>query len=611
MKKFLRSLTAMAACAAMVAACGDSDDPTPPGPGPDPEGQKANTWMFDDGDEVEMGSVLAMEVDGNVFVFFSAEKGLTEAVDFGNAADMTQIVFPASLIGGEADWTTLEEDDVTQFLSMLPEFNEQWGFSINGYDKTVSEGKLAVSMADDVLSVKCDFVVEATGLKFSAYVQAPFGQNEGPGPEPEGSYYEYAGKTVELNSAYAYAVDYDGEMVYGISLTPTVGVSGDEIFGEEHQFAFMVDATSMYAETILDMETGISTFDVCNLPEGCMFNVTVVNNDMYISVPDESVTEGKVAMNFTNGTDGGYVLNLSGDIAFSDGNTLKFSCSSPLVMNQEDEPNGFLEYSVESRGINESASFLSGFYHQSTWDDSSIYTFSVSQAPSYLALGGNAFVEIYVGSEDLLNGEAFDVATTNLPFSFKIEYLDRENQTLVPVTVDNDHRAGASGYITFTPNYDTGLYDVSFNLFLNNGDITVSGNYAGEMSQRNIVYSNANEGPVAVLRSATLDLSSDPCVLYLSSSRGVEAGPNQYDIKCEVSAAEWKYDFLLSFSGSDSAITWDDVRYDKDSTTDKVIGGNWKVSTPVAAGSSYVAECQTTLFGMGNAYYYGEINIIK
>ncbi|MDE6778873.1 MAG: hypothetical protein K2J51_05350, partial [Alistipes sp.] len=103
----------------------------------------------------------------------------------------------------------------------------------------------------------------------------------------------------------------------------------------------------------------------------------------------------------------------------------------------------------------------------------------------------------------------------------------------------------------------------------------------------------------------------DPCGLYMSSTRGSEAVTDQYDIKCEVSRSEWKYDYLLSFSGSDAAITWDDVRYDSASTTSTVIGGNWKVSTPAAFGSSFVAECQTTLFGMGNAYYYGEVNIIQ
>ncbi|MDE6858350.1 MAG: hypothetical protein K2J33_06425, partial [Alistipes sp.] len=397
-----------------------------------------------------------------------------------------------------------------------------------------------------------------------------------------------------------------------IYLTPTVGVSGDEIFGEEHQLAFMVDATSMYHDNVLDAETGISTFDVTNLPEGCMLNLTLVNTDtdMYVSVPDDSVTEGKIAVNFTNGAGGTFVLNVSGEVAFTDGNTLKFKGSSPLAIDQSANY-GYLEYSVESRGINESADFLSGFYHQSTWDDSMTFTFSASQAPHYLALGGNAFVEIYVGSEELLNGEAFDIANTNLPFSFKIEYLDRENQTLVPVVIDNNNRAGATGYITFIQNYDTGLYDVSFNMFLNNGDITVSGYYSGELNPRNVIYSNANEGPIAYVRSATLDLSGDPCVLYLSSTRGSEAGPDQYDIKCEVSRSEWKYDYLLSFSGSDAAITWDDVRYDSASTTSTVIGGNWKVSTPAPFGSSFVAECQTTLFGMGCAYYYGEVNIIQ
>ncbi|MDE5800558.1 MAG: hypothetical protein K2H74_06000, partial [Paramuribaculum sp.] len=247
-----------------------------------------------------------------------------------------------------------------------------------------------------------------------------------------------------------------------------------------------------------------------------------------------------------------------------------------------------IEYTVESRDIAESNTFRSAFYYKNSWNDGWTFTFSVSGIGTYQQLGSNAYIEIYAGAEQLLNGEAFNVATTPYPFSFKIEYLDRQNGTTVPVTIDNSNRKGAAGYITLTKN-DQGLYDAHFNVTLNSGDITVSGYYVGEMQPRNTIYNNA-DGVVAPLRSATLDLSSNPRILYLSTKPGT-AGPDQYDIKGEVPAEEWRYGKFMAFSGQGSAITWiDGVTYSKQATPG--IGGNWRVMQPTALpGNIYVAEC--------------------
>lgn len=605
MKKFLRSLVAMTACAAMVAACNDTSDPTPK---PVDEEQK-NYYAFDGGEQVEVNSVIADEADGIVYLFFSAQSGLATVSDIYNADDCTEVVFPASAIGGEIDLAKLTEEDVTYIISMLPQFGEQYGFSVDGYDETISEGKLTPSLKDNTLTVKCEFTT-LTGIGFVAQVSCPFGGQDTPGPS--GNYYEYAGKTVELNSIYAFGVEEDGETYFGFYAAPAKGMDFEEIMMSEHMLGFMVDATSMYDDAIMDMETGVATFDVTNLPEGCELQMMLVNSgeDLMVGVPDDSVSEGTITVYFTEDA-GGYVFNFAGNIVLKDGNVLKMSCVAPLVMDSGEETLGELEYVVDSRGIAESGNFRSAFYHQSTWDEGMTFTYSVSEVHHYNDLGNNAFVEIYVGSDELLNGESFNVATTNLPFSFKIEYLDRENGTTVPVVIDNDNRAGASGYITFTQNYDTGLYNAYFNLFLNDGDITVNGYFKGEMQPRNTVYAK-NEGTVAMLRSATLDTTGNPCVLYLSSKRGT-AGPDQYDIKCEVPAGEWRYDYFMAFGGNSSAITWiDGVRYDKSSSsTTPVYGGNWRVTAPEAVNGIYVAECRTTLFGMGQAHYYGEINVIQ
>lgn len=270
-----------------------------------------------------------------------------------------------------------------------------------------------------------------------------------------------------------------------------------------------------------------------------------------------------------------------------------------------------IEYTVQSREISESNIFRSAFYYKNDWNDGWTFTLSVSGIGSYLELGGNAYVEIYVGAEQLLNGEAFNVATTPYPFSFKIEYLDRQNAATVPVTIDNSNRKGASGYITLTKN-PQGLYDIHFNVSLNSGDINVGGYYIGDMQPRNTIYTSS-DGVISTLRSATLDLSGNNRILYLSTKPGT-AGPDQYDIKGEVPAEEWRYGKFMAFSGQGSAITWiDGVCYSKDTTPG--IGGNWRVMQPTALpGGTYVSECTAMLFGGTGtfyAYYYGEIKVIK
>lgn len=271
-----------------------------------------------------------------------------------------------------------------------------------------------------------------------------------------------------------------------------------------------------------------------------------------------------------------------------------------------------IEYEVKSREIYEDAVFRSGFYYKNTWNDGWAFTYSVSSLSSYTQLGSNAYVEIYVDSTELLNGKPFNVADTEYPFSFKFEYLDRAIGNTVPVTISNENRDGASGFITLTRNKD-GLYNASFDLSLNDGDIIVKGYYADALQPRNTVF-EGGKGDVAVLQSATLDISLTPCVLYLSSKPG-EAGPEQFDIMCEVSKDEWRFGKFMAFSGQGSSITWlDGFRYSKYTTNTGIIGGNWRVMEPVSiSDDKYVAECLALLFGSSNryAYYYGEIKLIR
>lgn len=273
-----------------------------------------------------------------------------------------------------------------------------------------------------------------------------------------------------------------------------------------------------------------------------------------------------------------------------------------------------IEYTVKSQDISQSNTFRTAFYYKNDWNEGWTFTLSVAGINNYLQLGTNAYVEIYVGSEQLLNGEAFNIATTQYPFSFMIEYLDINNATTVPVTIDNNNRKGASGYITLKKN-GKGQYDVHFNVSLNSGDIEVSGYYIGDMMPRNMITTTA-EGNIAPILSASVDVSSNPCTLYMSTKPGT-AGPNQYDIMCEVPANEWKYGKFMAFSGQGSSVTWlDGIRYNSTTAdTTPIFGGNWRVSQPTPLpGGKYVSECVAMLYGSSGsyyAYYYGYINLIK
>lgn len=469
MKKFLYSFIVLAIFATILPACNEEDTPQPEVPenpenpdtpdDPVEEGQKANTCVFNEGEEINVGSLLIFEASGKVTAYFSAKEGLTGVPEFNDAEDCTEITFPVSAIDSEIDLTKLSDDDAsTHIISRLPEFGAKYTFTIDNKNEVISTGKLSSLLDNEELTIKCEFTTAETDIKCSIYLRGKF--NKAEDTEPTGSEFEYM---------------------------------------------------------------------------------------------------------------------------------------------------------IRSKGISESGSFKKGFYHKNTWDDGWTFTYSVGDAANYTSLGNSSLMEIHVGAEELLNGEPFNVAETEYPFSFKIDYVDRSIGTTVPVTIDNDNRDDASGTITLKRN-NQGLYDAYFNIEINGGDIIVKGYYADALQQRNTIYTN-DDGNVSTLRAATIDISADPCVLYLSTQNGTP-GPELYDIKCEVPAAEWRFGKFMAFSGQKSNVTWiDGICYDKDSSKKTpVAGGNWRVMDPWEfTEGRYVAECQVMLFGSkgGAAYYYGEINFIN
>lgn len=450
----------MMSCALFFTAC-DNDstsghEPDPVDPDPVEEERKANTWTFNDGEEVEAGSVLIYESSGQVTALVSTVRNLTTVMDFENTADYTEITFPFSSIGEEINLTTLDaEEGSVYFYSLLPEFGVKSGLLIDGGEATISEGSLTSAIENDEMTIHCHFTTVATDITFDMYLKC-----------------------------------------------------------------------------------------------------TLMRED-----PD-----GLKGSHYT--------------------------------------------YEIKSRGLSGSADFSSGFYlHDAGWT----FSYSVSGIKSYIQIGNNNYVEIYLGADELMDGKAFNVAETDYPFSFKFVCIDRSTGEELTMTADNNNRKDAAGTITLKRNI-RGLYDAQFDLSLEAGDVTVSGYYADALEPRNMVYTGG-VGNVAELRAATLDISADPCVLYLSSQDG-QAGPDRYDMKCEVPAKEWRYNYFMAFSGQNSSVTWTDgFCYNKESIKDtSYFGGNWKVSNPVALPEGgYAAECTAMLFGSvtNYAYYYGKINIIR
>lgn len=273
----------------------------------------------------------------------------------------------------------------------------------------------------------------------------------------------------------------------------------------------------------------------------------------------------------------------------------------------------FYEYSVKSKEISKSGTFEGGIFYKNFWDEGMTFNYSVSEIVCMQQLGNSMNIELYVGDKQLYNGQEFDVAKTDLPFSFKFQYVDLSIGNTVDVVIDNEHREGASGTIAVIPNAKGG-YDAVFNVSMESGDVTVEGYYAGELYPRNIIYQK-EEGIIGEIKSATLDLSGNTCILYLSTNEG-EAGPDNFEIKGEVPSKEWTYNMYMAFSGQGSKITWlDGVTYNRNTAdTSAYFGGNWRVTTPFEVeGDKQVAECMVTLFGsnMCYAYYLGAIKIIK
>lgn len=271
------------------------------------------------------------------------------------------------------------------------------------------------------------------------------------------------------------------------------------------------------------------------------------------------------------------------------------------------------EYSVKSKDISKSGVFGGGFYYKNFWDEGITLNYSVSEVKYFQQIGNSMNIEIYAGAKELYDGQEFNVAETDYPFSFKFQYVDVSIGNTVDVIIDNENREGATGTITLKRNAQ-GSYDAIFDLSLESGDVTVKGYYAGELQERNKIYTTS-EGTIATVKSATLDLTGDTYVLYFSTKEG-EAGPDNYDIKGEVSAEEWQYGMYMAFSGWGSSVTWiDGITYNKaSSATTSIFGGNWRVMPPITVeGDKKVAECSVTLFGdeIRNAYYLGGITIIE
>ncbi|MDE5785772.1 MAG: hypothetical protein K2H98_04490 [Duncaniella sp.] len=283
-----------------------------------------------------------------------------------------------------------------------------------------------------------------------------------------------------------------------------------------------------------------------------------------------------------------------------------------LVREDPDALKGsYYEYAVKSRDISGTDDFGKGFYLRY---DGWTFTYSASSSIcSYIQVGNNNYVEIHVNADELMDGKPFNVAETEYPFSFTFVCIDRKTGETITSVIDNNNRAGASGTITIKPTV-FGLYDAQFDLSFESGDVTVKGYYAAELQPRNMVYTGG-VGNLAELRSATLDISGDPCVLYLSSQDG-QAGPDRYDMKCSVPANEWRFNYFMAFGGQNSSVTWTDgIVYNKETIEGtSVFGGNWKVLPPAELpGGEYATECTAMLFGssVSYAYYYGTVNIIK
>ncbi|MDE6648298.1 MAG: hypothetical protein K2K45_00010 [Muribaculaceae bacterium] len=271
------------------------------------------------------------------------------------------------------------------------------------------------------------------------------------------------------------------------------------------------------------------------------------------------------------------------------------------------------EYVVKDLDLNKSGSFSSGFFFKNTWDEGCTFNFSVSELNHYMQLGNSMNIELYLGSKELYSGKEFNVAETELPFSFKFQYVNASLGNTVDAVISNNSREGAEGTISVIPNA-RGSYDVVFDVTLNSGNESVKGYYAGEYKPRNTIYSST-EGTTGTVKGATLDLTGDTCVLYLTTKDG-EAGPDNYDVKGEVPVEEWIYGKFMSFSGQGSTVEWSDGVVCNSASVSETgfFGGNWRVMEPVTtpAGST-VAECSSMLFGnsVRYLYYYGEIKIIE
>ncbi|MDE6483891.1 MAG: hypothetical protein K2L14_00650 [Duncaniella sp.] len=428
-----------------------------------------------------------------------------------------------------------------------------------------------------------------------------------PDPEPLPVEEEQNVDTWKFNSGEE--VKIASAMIYEESGRVTVLFSGEKDLVTVQDFEEAADVTEIcFPSSAIGTEIDLAalgandeeTYVKSRLPEFGMNDGLIVDGSASV------ISEGTLSSSLENG-------ELSVKCRFTTlEKEIKFSVYLVSELLQDDPAleGSHYEFTVKSRGLSGEENLGSGFYLRY---DGWTFSYTASKINSYIQFGNNNYVEIHVDAAELMDGKPFDVAETEYPFSFTFVCIDRATGELIKTMIDNDSREGASGTITLKRN-TRGLYDAQFDLSLEEGDITVSGYYYDTLMPRNMAYTGG-EGTVTVLNSATLDISGNPCVLYLSSQSG-EAGPDRYDIKAEVPAEEWRFNYFMAFGGQDSSVTWvDGFCYNKVSIADtSFFGGNWKVTEPMdAPDGGVVAECTAMLFGSvtSYAYYYGNLHVIK
>lgn len=585
-----------------------------------------DTYVWDGGAPVQIGSVIAELAGDNIWILFCEEEGVTTMEemtatddDYNNLHSYTTIMFPIGLVDGEFDLSDIADDDYVSFDSYLPclKTGDMYSFAIDAWTEpsNISEGVLSVipGVEENSVEVRVEFTVRESGKKFECYVTASYAGGETP---EVNNVYTLDGQEYEINSAiFTYMESPLGGLFYAVFLSPDAGLKTmDAFYASDNMFYFYLDE-NMFGGGMLEVETDINDITTADGNYGFQAMLGYGEDlDLYDQVDwHEGIASGSLYFTCVESFDGISAV-FEAKYTMEDGKTFTVSATAPYV-----EPGGgvltenMINIDYADTGDFESLAIETAFMNATA--DGVEFLLSSGDRDTWTGAleGSNRVLKLFVPKEMLDSEFNLETATGDFSLTFFDAYAN--GYAGLTKTVDKNNREGVKGSVSVWADPVTD-YVVSVNLSFD--DVTVTSAYTGDFTPASNV--SVAGSPSYVLKSCVVDMrDAKKYTIYLSPEAGITTVDGMVDAvyKIEYPADGPKIGSVFSFSHSDDLrICYNDTWYDYNNcASNNCDGGNMQLYAFDAA-SGHI-EVASSLFRTPvdtrytAAYYNGACTYVK